>query len=299
MLKESEIQELLKTELMPSEEELEREEAESLEHHGIKGMKWGVKHGPPYPLEEKISKRVSNTSGKLKKKKSKLHLTDEQKRAVAIGATAVGVGLAIYGGYKLGALNKLTKIGNLYDPMTGLKKKIKSMSRLQDLKLVNPDYPGKGTTMNCFNCVTANELRARGFDVQALKRTIGVDFNDFKKLFKNFDPKTALTEKMSGESDDDYRARCIEALEKKLKNNGVGARGVIAGYRVGADSSLTGHVFSWEVMSDGVHYFDAQRSDEDADSYLKTVFIPNMYKYGRLDDLEIIPRYLKKHVKNR
>lgn len=299
MLKESEIQEFLKTEFMPSEEELEREEAESLEHHGIKGMKWGVKHGPPYPLEEKISKRVSKNSDEAKKKKTKLHLTDEQKRMIAIGAGAIGIGLAAYGGYKLGALNKLGKVGGLYDPMTGLKKKAKSMSRLEDLKLVNPGYPDEGTTMNCFNCVTANELRIRGFDVRALKQKIGFDFNDFKKLFKNFEPKTILTDKKPGESDEDYRVRCISAFEKELKAHGIGARGVVGAYQARADSSLSGHVFSWEVMDDGVHYSDAQRVGEDADSYLKTLFIPNMYKYGRLDDLEIIPRYLKKHVKNR
>lgn len=34
-----------------------------LEHHGILGQKWGVKHGPPYPLDSKTSKKVS--SGKV------------------------------------------------------------------------------------------------------------------------------------------------------------------------------------------------------------------------------------------
>lgn len=36
---------------------------EYLEHHGILGQKWGVKHGPPYPLDSKTSKKVS--SGKV------------------------------------------------------------------------------------------------------------------------------------------------------------------------------------------------------------------------------------------
>lgn len=36
---------------------------EYLEHHGILGQKWGVKHGPPYPLDKKTSKKVS--SGKV------------------------------------------------------------------------------------------------------------------------------------------------------------------------------------------------------------------------------------------
>lgn len=41
-------------------------------HHGIKGQKWGVKNGPPYPLSEGRSGKVDNSVGgvKIKKKKS-------------------------------------------------------------------------------------------------------------------------------------------------------------------------------------------------------------------------------------
>lgn len=30
-----------------------------ISHHGILGQKWGVKHGPPYPLDSKTAKRVA------------------------------------------------------------------------------------------------------------------------------------------------------------------------------------------------------------------------------------------------
>lgn len=38
------------------------EDRNSLKHHGILGMKWGVKNGPPYPLSDDVS-----TGSKLKK----------------------------------------------------------------------------------------------------------------------------------------------------------------------------------------------------------------------------------------
>ena len=31
-----------------------------LSHHGIKNQRWGVKHGPPYPLDDKESRRIKN-----------------------------------------------------------------------------------------------------------------------------------------------------------------------------------------------------------------------------------------------
>lgn len=33
-----------------------------LEHHGIKGQKWGVEHGPPYPLKTGVSARIKRAA---------------------------------------------------------------------------------------------------------------------------------------------------------------------------------------------------------------------------------------------
>lgn len=42
-----------------------------IEHHGIKGQKWGVRNGPPYPLDSSKStgSRLKETKGDIKKKK--------------------------------------------------------------------------------------------------------------------------------------------------------------------------------------------------------------------------------------
>lgn len=73
-----------------------------LSHHGIQGQKWGVKHGPPYPLES------SEKSSSEKEKKS---LSDKRKRQLAIGATIVASTLATYGVYKLAKTGALSAVG--------------------------------------------------------------------------------------------------------------------------------------------------------------------------------------------
>lgn len=66
-----------------------------LQHHGIQGQKWGVRNGPPYPLDSKSS------SKEIKSDKPK-GLTNKQKTAIAVGAAAAVTALAVYGTYKLG-----------------------------------------------------------------------------------------------------------------------------------------------------------------------------------------------------
>ena len=92
-----------------------------LEHHGILGQKWGKRQGPPYPLgasdhsaakkkagwrdslnkidrdknrQKAEAKRSSSSDGK------KRGLSDNQKRALMVGAAVAGTALAAYGAYK-------------------------------------------------------------------------------------------------------------------------------------------------------------------------------------------------------
>ena len=65
-----------------------------LMHHGIDGQKWGVKHGPPYPLDDSKS-----TGSRLKTKKKKKRQVDpgleeaikRGGRFGLIGATAAAI----------------------------------------------------------------------------------------------------------------------------------------------------------------------------------------------------------------
>lgn len=51
-----------------------------LAHHGIKGQKWGVKHGPPYPLDDAVS-----TGKSIREKKADDDSESKQKRVFLFG----------------------------------------------------------------------------------------------------------------------------------------------------------------------------------------------------------------------
>lgn len=92
-----------------------------LEHHGIKGQKWGVRRfeNKAGHLTAAGKKRYDNSDKESSSKKSttstgssseeqtkKKGLSDKQKKALAIGAAVVGTAVVAYGGYKLYQLNK-------------------------------------------------------------------------------------------------------------------------------------------------------------------------------------------------
>ena len=91
-----------------------------LYHHGIKGQQWGVQNGPPYPIgaqdHSKSEKKAGWRSSLDKDEKSeasadkqKFQLTDGQKKAIAVGAMALG---AVYLEYKVGAISSTVRVAD-------------------------------------------------------------------------------------------------------------------------------------------------------------------------------------------
>ena len=118
-----------------------------LAHHGILGMKWGKRNGPPYPLEYS-QKSSSEKKEKKKTDDAKKGLTDKQKRYIRNGAIAAGVALAVIGGaymYKKGALNPLhvsyIRFGHIVDinKLSTATKTISKKTKLQRISSVSTD----------------------------------------------------------------------------------------------------------------------------------------------------------------
>ena len=80
---------------------------DELYHHGIKGQTWGVRRGPPYPLEDGRSNRPSKSEETPKKK----GLSEKAKIALGIAASVAVVGALGYVGVKSGALDGAINLG--------------------------------------------------------------------------------------------------------------------------------------------------------------------------------------------
>lgn len=100
--------------------------SDSLEHHGVAGQKWGVKHGPPYPLVEgakkvtyNVGKMTEKTKAAVQKKTSSIRVSRAAKKASKAEAKQA----------KIDARNK--KKTNVAD--AGPKKFTKSKQRISDM----------------------------------------------------------------------------------------------------------------------------------------------------------------------
>lgn len=328
-------------------------ESNYLAHHGILGQKWGVKNGPPYPLgasdhnasERKAGYKKSIGGGRNKElynrkattqsnskssnsdKKEKFHLTDKQKKMIAIGAAVAGTALIAYGAYKLGASDKLGDLGlkgaaavdrilkrnkgagdflndiNDLSIATGIDLNSKVLSIKEATAKVNPGYSSGslGRTRNCFSAVTAdlanranNGKGLNAFAREATEAEIKAGGIPFNKLLKPYE----------GSSIDDIiipRTSLNEAkqnLAKQIidKTGGSDGFGVIRIKKAGSDTSI-GHYMKWEISNGECIFSDSlSGTTEKADRYLNAIAsgqISRSIEFSRVDGLAVNPFELR------
>ena len=247
-----------------------------LRHHGIKGQKWGVRNGPPYPLKE--SKKSS--------REKKLHramgrsiggMSNYNKDKLKAAAATILSGAALYGAMYLGYRYKVSLERAAHLAITSPISQIKfPHSEKLDMAAVNVGwYTGEPQyRMNCSMCTTAYELRRRGYDVKAQTSRAGRSESDIASWWKGTTKK------------DFTKTRKISDLKAKLSEQPDGSRGnIITG--VGPYDSK--HSMVWEKVAGKIIIRDCQSDTtyDDIDSSIIRQKSRHGYQILRTDNREI------------
>ena len=256
---------------------MEKPTLEDVYHHGVKGMKWGVRHERK-PTGRKRAGRVTETQNQQKRR----GLSDKQKRALQIGAGIAAGVLVAYGGYKLnqiGAFDGLKQRGKVAVVPP------KPISLADAVKNVNPLRGTPEGKNNCSSCAIASVLRSMGVDAQAIstggqmQNLNGIVERCFKGA-RTIDG-TAVT---FGRSQEDAAAM----IKRKFGDNAKGCCSVE--FRGGG-----GHIFSWETVNGVVRFGDGQNgaSHEQTNSYWRIINPNGHLQLARLDNAEPIEEELR------
>lgn len=236
---------------------------DGLEHHGIKGQKWGVRNGPPYPLKE-----GSHSSG-------------EKKAGFVVEVVTYAAVLAAYYGLVVYSAKKANErrtqqYKDEYYANRSIKTLAdapridpKSMSMSDHMVSINPDYPEVGATENCMFCTTAMAMRMKGYDVQAAKCPDGWSN---KNLASTWDGYTVETPKKKNAAE----------LESYLASQGDGAYGnLVVFWSLGGGHSMFYHVDNGEVK-----IYDTQANKQRKVDDLSGAVFMSECEVVRLDNCE-------------
>lgn len=261
-----------------------------LYHHGIKGQKWGVKNGPPYPLNasDKSASEKRLSSNKKTNKVSKLDNSikgwddlneDTQNAIINLSALTLSV---LTSKLLNKAVNKLASkkcdkdLKDLYnnrdiEKLENIPKLKTKMSTEENMKKVNPDYPGPGATTNCMLCTTAMAMREKGYDVQANKTPNNGFFTE------NIDK--IWSSEGSFKKINTIRSKGIISTLEKEPDGSYGNLAVF--WKLGG-----GHSVFWKKEGSEVVIYDGQSGEKIKNDKLLNMVVPNKTQYSRLNDAQ-------------
>ena len=228
-----------------------------LAHYGVKGQKWGIKNGPPYPLNDDLRKQiVKRDLGLL----GSLSINDKTVRMLAlVGAGAIGAiaisqmdsktykQLSEYvledylekynSNREFFSLNNVPKIHGNHDLNT----------IDEQLSIINHHNNDSGGKYNCIFCVSALVMRIKGYDVSAIGSSEPLSPTLIGSFFKDAEVK-------------DLKASGAKDLLFKLFSEGEGSYGSLGFYY--KDNKLPGHNVFWMIINGKVRILDPQNNSE-------------------------------------
>ena len=227
--------------------------SDELYHHGIPGQSWGVRNGPPYPLDQKTHNKVVKGEGANKSKETKGIIGDVVAPLAFVAADVLaylGISRVVVNTHKRISQNRRTKdseelsedlIGDIAENRkfsdNDPPKQIQGKHSIEDdMAACNPKYAGSevpGTTNNCTLCAFTYDMRRRGYDVTAKASNRG-----------NY-PDVLMTDIYKGARQEKIGAGSFSGVfENAAKKYPEGARGEIAVY-----GPFSGHSMAFEIRN--------------------------------------------------
>lgn len=249
-----------------------------LAHHGIRGQRWGVRHGPPYPLDRKVSQRVRGQAEyTVRYKKATKSEKDEIHKAMTTdNHHSNHREFSTYEKFVMGQTQKAIdkyvrkrRFRNKLDDETGLYLKKGEGSIEKDADAVNYGYTfmDPDRIQNCVLCSVSYDLRRRGYEVCAKGAEWGYADEDIFRWYPDAQWNY-------------YNS--VRELKKDIVKDGNARGNLVFDWKSGG-----GHSISYEVQNGKLILIDGQSGNvyRNPDTILSRI-AENDIGYVRLDNLE-------------
>ena len=250
-----------------------------LQHHGIKGQRWGVRRfqNEDGSLTNRGKARINNKDGNVVIKK---------------------VSKALQG--NLRDYNNSSKISSLaslgkeaVNNKSGLKRLDKPESISEVIQNANPKYGEPDYNTNCTYCSVTSFLRSKGYDVTA--KTPGLDGDNVINIASDGFIGASARYGKTGR----FGKSVKDASEILVNNFGTNADGIC---QISYKRVHYGHAFNWSIKDGVVTFFDGQsptsliNNEKSIHKYWKYIDTNSNMAMVRLDQAEIDKKGITKFV---